>query len=123
MVIDKLFFRYIQPNGTTSCYLDSLFTHLRHDGVACLVSPDISSQCVRSAPLIQRQYHAHVIKTDYLREMAARIVIGAAARYALWVILYDCLHVVFKILYEKRLVAARIKNYFTVNYPSVAGVN
>ena len=32
-------------------------------------------------PLIQRQYHAHVIKTDYLREMAARIVIGAAVRY------------------------------------------
>lgn len=79
---DAFHFVYLQPNGTTSVYLDSLFTNLRHDGVACLVSPDISSQCVRSSHLIHRQYHAHVIKTDYLREMAARVIIGAAVRAA-----------------------------------------
>ncbi|KAK3590545.1 hypothetical protein CHS0354_015523 [Potamilus streckersoni] len=76
-------FVYLNPYGNYLCiYLDSLFCRLPNNGIACLVSADISPLFARSAPSVLRQYGAHVMKTDYMKEMAARVVIAAAARCA-----------------------------------------
>ncbi|KAL3870641.1 hypothetical protein ACJMK2_038688 [Sinanodonta woodiana] len=76
-------FIFLSPYGNYLCtYLDSLFSRIPNNGIACLVSADISPLFARSAPSVLRQYGAHVMKTDYMKEMSARVVIAAAARCA-----------------------------------------
>ncbi|XP_060572497.1 TRMT1-like protein isoform X2 [Ruditapes philippinarum] len=66
-------------------YTDSVFSNLRQNGVACFLTPNISSACFRSPQIIQRLYGAHTQKTEYIDELAVRVFIAdlakAAARY------------------------------------------
>lgn len=75
-------FIFLQANHSTTLYTDSVFSNIRHNGMVCFLSPNISSQCFRSPQLIQRQYQAYVQKTEYVKEMAARVVIADIARAA-----------------------------------------
>lgn len=49
------------------------------DGVLCVVIPDISL-FARSPHVVHRFYAADVVKTEYLKELAARIVLASLAR-------------------------------------------
>jgi len=61
--------------------VDSVFANCREGAVVCLQSVDLASQCVRTPTHIQRQFNAHVQKTEYIREMAVRIFVGDLAKY------------------------------------------
>ncbi|XP_048773596.2 TRMT1-like protein isoform X2 [Ostrea edulis] len=75
-------FIFLQPEGQITNYFDSVFSNLRNSGLLCLSSSDISVQFTRTANVIRRYCHAHVMKTDYMREMAVRVIIGCAVRSA-----------------------------------------
>lgn len=75
------FFRFLQPVGHLANYFDSVFCNLRNNGLLCLTSSDISVQFTRTANVIRRYCHAQVTKTDYMREMAVRVIIGSAVRF------------------------------------------
>lgn len=75
-------FVFLQPEGHLANYFDSVFSNLRNNGLLCLTSSDISVQFTRTANVIRRYCHAQVTKTDYMREMAVRVIIGCAVRSA-----------------------------------------
>nr|XP_022328622.1 TRMT1-like protein isoform X2 [Crassostrea virginica] len=75
-------FIFLQPVGHLANYFDSVFCNLRNNGLLCLTSSDISVQFTRTANVIRRYCHALVTKTDYMREMAVRVIIGSAVRSA-----------------------------------------
>ncbi|XP_061169609.1 TRMT1-like protein [Saccostrea echinata] len=75
-------FIFLQPEGHVTNYFDSVFSNLRNDGLLCLTSSDISIQFTRTANVIRRYCHAHVMKVDYMREMAVRVIIACAVRSA-----------------------------------------
>ncbi|XP_052226717.1 TRMT1-like protein [Dreissena polymorpha] len=74
--------RFLHPKQNLSQYTDALFTSIRHNALICIQHHDMASQCIRSPHLIERQFQAYVLKTEYCREMAMRILIGDLARCA-----------------------------------------
>ncbi|KAL4224069.1 TRMT1-like protein [Mactra antiquata] len=78
-------FMLIHSNTSVALYTDSVFSNIRQNGVVCFLCPNIASQCFRSPNLILRQFGSHVQKTEYVKELAVRVVIAdmarAAARY------------------------------------------
>ena len=74
--------------GHLANYFDSVFCNLRNNGLLCLTSSDISVQFTRTANVIRRYCHAQVTKTDYMREMAVRVIIGSAVRFVFACILH-----------------------------------
>ncbi|XP_045171343.2 TRMT1-like protein [Mercenaria mercenaria] len=63
-------------------YTDSVFSNLRHNGIACFLIPNMTSPCFRSPKLIQRLYNAHTQKTEYVDELAVRVFIADIAKVA-----------------------------------------
>ena len=72
---------YIHCHQSTTLYTDSVFSNIRHNGVACFLCVNITSQCFRSPKLMQRQYQANVKKTEYVSELAMRVMILDIARF------------------------------------------
>lgn len=75
-------FVFLQPEGLLANHFDPVFSNLRNNGLLCLTSSDISVQFTRTANVIRRYCHAQVTKTEYMREMAVRVIIGCAVRSA-----------------------------------------
>ncbi|ESP04823.1 hypothetical protein LOTGIDRAFT_184794 [Lottia gigantea] len=74
-------FIFLDPHKSCTSYIDSVFVNLRHLGILCLIVPDIS-MFARSHQVVERMYSAAVIKTDYIKELAARVILGKLARSA-----------------------------------------
>lgn len=68
----------MDPGKTPASYFSTLFQNVRNSGVVCVVVPDIM-QFARTPHVVRRFYGATCFKTEYLKEMAARIVMASLA--------------------------------------------
>ncbi|OWF56094.1 TRMT1-like protein [Mizuhopecten yessoensis] len=75
-------FVYLYPHSNISGHIDAAVTNIRNNGVLCLVSTDSTHQFTRSAVSVRRHFGATVTKTEYLKELAARVIIGSIVRAA-----------------------------------------
>ncbi|GAB1607534.1 TRMT1-like protein [Argonauta hians] len=82
MQLEAFDFIFIDAHGSCVPYLDSAFTNIRNNGLLCLVSSDLSALFAKTSHVAIRNYGAYVIKSDYMKEAAVRVVVGAAARSA-----------------------------------------
>ncbi|GFR97622.1 tRNA (guanine(26)-N(2))-dimethyltransferase [Elysia marginata] len=81
MAMEAFQFIYLSPYKNSSTCLEPAFHSLASEGVLNLVVPDLSI-FARAPHVVQRAFSAQVIKTEYLKEMAARTVLAEAARAA-----------------------------------------
>ncbi|XP_053892673.1 TRMT1-like protein isoform X1 [Malaclemys terrapin pileata] len=75
-------FIHLDPFGTAVNYLDSAFRNVRNLGIVSVTSTDISSLYAKAQHVAQRHYSCNVVRTEYYKELAARIVVAAVARAA-----------------------------------------
>lgn len=76
-------FRHLDPFGTSVNYLDSAFRNVRNLGVVSVTSTDTSSLYAKAQHVARRHYGCTVVRTEYYKELAARVVVAAVARYTL----------------------------------------
>ncbi|GFO04705.1 tRNA (guanine(26)-n(2))-dimethyltransferase [Plakobranchus ocellatus] len=81
MAMESFNFIYLVPHKSNSSCLEPAFHSLSIGGVLCLVVPDLSV-FARAPHVVRRTFSSQVIKTEYLKEMAARVVLAEAARSA-----------------------------------------
>lgn len=74
-------FRHLDPFGTSVNYLDSAFRNIRNLGIVSVTSTDISSLYAKAQHVARRHYGCNIVRTEYYKELAARIVVAAVARY------------------------------------------
>ncbi|XP_014773392.1 TRMT1-like protein [Octopus bimaculoides] len=82
MHLEAFDFIFIDAHGSCVSYLDAAFTNIRNNGLLCIVSSDLSALFAKTRHVAMRNYGANVIKNDYMKEAAVRVVIGAAAKSA-----------------------------------------
>ncbi|NXH14267.1 TRM1L protein, partial [Bucco capensis] len=75
-------FIHLDPFGTTVNYLDSAFRNVRNLGIVSLTSTDNSSLYAKAQNVALRHYGCNIVRTEYYKELAARIVIAAVTRAA-----------------------------------------
>ncbi|XP_074763156.1 tRNA (guanine(27)-N(2))-dimethyltransferase isoform X2 [Athene noctua] len=75
-------FIHLDPFGTSVNYLDSAFCNVRNFGIVSLTSTDISSLYAKAQHVALRHYGCNIVRTEYYKELAARIVIAAVTRAA-----------------------------------------
>ncbi|XP_077108140.1 tRNA (guanine(27)-N(2))-dimethyltransferase isoform X2 [Ranitomeya variabilis] len=75
-------FIHLDPFGTSVNYLDAAFRNVRNLGIISITSTDTSSLYAKNIHVAKRHYGCNLIRTEYYRELAARVVLGAVARTA-----------------------------------------
>ena len=72
--------RHLDPFGPAVCYLDAAFRNVRTCGVVSITSTDLSALYCKCANIATRHYACSLVRTEYYRELATRVVIAAAVR-------------------------------------------
>ncbi|XP_077315638.1 tRNA (guanine(27)-N(2))-dimethyltransferase isoform X3 [Lithobates pipiens] len=75
-------FIHLDPFGTSVNYLDAAFRNLRNLGIVSVTSTDTGSLYAKSVHVAKRHYGCNIIRTEYFKELAVRIVLAAIARAA-----------------------------------------
>lgn len=75
-------FIHLDPFGTSVNYLDSAFRNIRNLGIVSVTSTDLSSLYAKAQHVARRHYGCNIVRTEYYKELAARIVVAAVARAA-----------------------------------------
>ncbi|XP_064606008.1 TRMT1-like protein [Liolophura sinensis] len=75
-------FIHLDPFGCPVKYLTAAFTNMRNNGLICVVATDLGSLLAKNANVAFRNYAANVVKTEYVQEAGARVLIAAAVRAA-----------------------------------------
>ncbi|XP_055965565.1 TRMT1-like protein isoform X1 [Sorex fumeus] len=75
-------FIHLDPFGTSVNYLDSAFRNVRNLGIVSVTSTDLSSLYAKAQHVARRHYGCNIVRTEYYKELAARIVVAAVARAA-----------------------------------------
>ncbi|CAJ0968042.1 unnamed protein product [Ranitomeya imitator] len=75
-------FIHLDPFGTSVNYLDAAFRNVRNLGIISITSTDTSSLYAKNTHVAKRHYGCNLIRTEYYRELAARVVLAAVARTA-----------------------------------------
>ncbi|XP_051041915.1 TRMT1-like protein isoform X2 [Phodopus roborovskii] len=75
-------FIHLDPFGTSVNYLDSAFRNVRNLGIVSVTSTDTSSLYAKAQHVARRHYGCNIVRTEYYKELAARIVVAAVARAA-----------------------------------------
>ncbi|XP_062990871.1 TRMT1-like protein isoform X2 [Elgaria multicarinata webbii] len=75
-------FIHLDPFGSSVNYLDAAFRNVRNLGIVSVTSTDISSLYSKAQHVAQRHYGCNIVRTEYYKEMAARMVVAAVARAA-----------------------------------------
>ncbi|KAG9474188.1 hypothetical protein GDO78_004474 [Eleutherodactylus coqui] len=75
-------FIHLDPFGTSVNYLDAAFRNVRNLGIVSVTSTDTSSLYAKTVHVAKRHYGCNIIRTEYYRELAARVVLSAIARAA-----------------------------------------
>ena len=73
-------FSYVDAFGTPVQHLASVFRHAFHGAVVVLVATDVAALYGKAPDVLRRNYAANTARTEYTREMAARILLAAAAQ-------------------------------------------
>lgn len=72
--------RHLDPFGTSVNYLDAAFRNVRNLGIVSVTSTDTSSLYAKTVHVAKRHYGCNIIRTEYYKELAARVVLSAIAR-------------------------------------------
>ncbi|XP_075033510.1 tRNA (guanine(27)-N(2))-dimethyltransferase isoform X2 [Mixophyes fleayi] len=75
-------FIHLDPFGTSVNYLDAAFRNIRNLGILSVTSTDTGSLYAKTVHVTKRHYGCNIIRTEYFKELAARIVLSAVARAA-----------------------------------------
>ncbi|KAL8178136.1 UNVERIFIED_CONTAM: TRMT1-like protein [Gekko kuhli] len=75
-------FIHLDPFGSSVNYLDAAFRNVRNLGIVSVTSTDISSLYAKAQHVAQRHYGCNIVRTEYYKELAARMVVAAVARAA-----------------------------------------
>ncbi|KAK6484721.1 TRMT1-like protein [Huso huso] len=75
-------FIHLDPYGTAVNYLDAAFRNVRNLGIVSVTSTDTSSLYSKTLNVTLRHYSCHIVRTEYYKELAARMVIATVARAA-----------------------------------------
>ncbi|XP_077784442.1 tRNA (guanine(27)-N(2))-dimethyltransferase isoform X2 [Podarcis muralis] len=75
-------FIHLDPFGSSVNYLDAAFRNVRNLGIVSVTSTDISSLYSKAQHVAQRHYGCNIVRTEYFKELAARMVVAAVARAA-----------------------------------------
>uniref|UniRef100_A0A8C6Y263 tRNA (guanine(27)-N(2))-dimethyltransferase n=1 Tax=Naja naja TaxID=35670 RepID=A0A8C6Y263_NAJNA len=75
-------FIHLDPFGSSVNYLDAAFRNIRNLGIVSVTSTDTSSLYSKAQHVAQRHYGCNIIRTEYYKELAARMVLAAVARAA-----------------------------------------
>ncbi|XP_047230597.1 TRMT1-like protein isoform X2 [Girardinichthys multiradiatus] len=73
---------HLDPFGTAVNYLDAAFRNVRNLGIISVTSTDTSSLYAKSPNVTLRHYGCHIVRTEYYKELAARMVVASVARAA-----------------------------------------
>ncbi|AWP10441.1 putative TRMT1-like protein [Scophthalmus maximus] len=73
-------FIHLDPFGTAVNYLDAAFRNVRNLGIISVTSTDTGSLYAKSPNVTLRHYGCNLVRTEYYRELAARMVVAAVAR-------------------------------------------
>uniref|UniRef100_G3NMW9 tRNA (guanine(27)-N(2))-dimethyltransferase n=1 Tax=Gasterosteus aculeatus aculeatus TaxID=481459 RepID=G3NMW9_GASAC len=73
---------HLDPFGTAVNYLDAAFRNVRNLGIISVTSTDTGSLYSKSPNVTLRHYGCHIVRTEYYRELAARMVVATMARAA-----------------------------------------
>lgn len=72
--------RHLDPFGTSVNYLDAAFRNVRNLGIVSVTSTDTGSLYSKSLNVTLRHYGCQIVRTEYYRELAARMVVASLAR-------------------------------------------
>ncbi|KAM5135018.1 TRMT1-like protein isoform 2-T2 [Mantella aurantiaca] len=75
-------FIHLDPFGTSVNYLDAAFRNIRNLGILSVTSTDTGSLYAKTVHVAKRHYGCNIIRTEYFKELAVRIVLAAIARAA-----------------------------------------
>ncbi|XP_077188772.1 tRNA (guanine(27)-N(2))-dimethyltransferase isoform X3 [Paroedura picta] len=75
-------FIHLDPFGSSVNYLDAAFRNVRNLGIVSVTSTDISSLYAKAHHVAQRHYGCNIVRTEYYKELAARMVVATVARAA-----------------------------------------
>ncbi|KAM4642755.1 TRMT1-like protein isoform 2-T2 [Discoglossus pictus] len=75
-------FIHLDPFGTSVNFLDAAFRNVRNMGIVSVTSTDTGSLYAKNLNVAKRHYGCSIVRTEYFRELAARIVLGSVARAA-----------------------------------------
>ncbi|KAH0618303.1 hypothetical protein JD844_017372 [Phrynosoma platyrhinos] len=78
----KTQYNHLDPFGSSVNYLDAAFRNVRNLGIVSVTSTDISSLYSKAQHVAQRHYGCNIVRTEYYKELAARMVVAAVARAA-----------------------------------------
>uniref|UniRef100_A0A8B9JT17 tRNA (guanine(26)-N(2))-dimethyltransferase n=1 Tax=Astyanax mexicanus TaxID=7994 RepID=A0A8B9JT17_ASTMX len=73
---------HLDPFGTAVNYLDAAFRNVRNLGIVSVTSTDTGSLYSKSLNVTLRHYGCQIVRTEYYRELAARMVVASIARAA-----------------------------------------
>uniref|UniRef100_A0AAR2LQR5 tRNA (guanine(26)-N(2))-dimethyltransferase n=1 Tax=Pygocentrus nattereri TaxID=42514 RepID=A0AAR2LQR5_PYGNA len=73
---------HLDPFGTSVNYLDAAFRNVRNLGIVSVTSTDTGSLYSKSLNVTLRHYGCQIVRTEYYRELAARMVVASIARAA-----------------------------------------
>ncbi|XP_074523442.1 tRNA (guanine(27)-N(2))-dimethyltransferase isoform X1 [Halichoeres trimaculatus] len=73
---------HLDPYGTAVNYLDAAFRNIRNLGILSVTSTDTGSLYSKSPNVTLRHYGCHIVRTEYYKELAARMVVATVARAA-----------------------------------------
>uniref|UniRef100_A0A3B4BDH1 tRNA (guanine(26)-N(2))-dimethyltransferase n=1 Tax=Periophthalmus magnuspinnatus TaxID=409849 RepID=A0A3B4BDH1_9GOBI len=73
---------HLDPFGSAVHFLDAAFRNVRNLGVVSVTSTDTGSLYAKTPNVTLRHYGAALVRTEYYRELAARMVLDAVARAA-----------------------------------------
>ena len=77
-----MFERHLDPFGSIANFLDAAFRNVFNGGVIVATATDVASLYGTCPAPALRNYGARVARTDFIKEMAARVVVSALARSA-----------------------------------------
>lgn len=72
--------RHLDPFGTAVNYLDAAFRNVRNLGIVSVTSTDTGSLYSKAPNVTLRHYGCQIVRTEYYKELAARMVVAAVAR-------------------------------------------
>ncbi|MBN3302328.1 TRM1L protein, partial [Amia calva] len=73
---------HLDPFGTAVNYLDAAFRNVRNLGIVSVTSTDTGSLYSKALNMTLRHYGCHIVRTEYYKELAARMVLASVARAA-----------------------------------------
>uniref|UniRef100_A0A1A8FN48 tRNA (guanine(27)-N(2))-dimethyltransferase n=3 Tax=Nothobranchius korthausae TaxID=1143690 RepID=A0A1A8FN48_9TELE len=73
---------HLDPFGTAVNYLDAAFRNIRNLGIISVTSTDTGSLYAKSPNVTLRHYGCHIVRTEYYKELAARMLVASVCRAA-----------------------------------------